>query len=114
MSVSSHPLHGEHQWPADRVVRLVHFLRHMNYDTEKEQEEHSSRVAVVVTNAIGMVVGLALTGLLSGVGYLAFTVPAQQQQILANQARFQALAEKVQQDEIELRMRVIRLEEKGK
>ncbi len=79
-------LFRDHFHPAKQALRTLHQLRTMTIDpADKTKSGEHIRWGVVLTNAIGVVVGLALTASVSGVIFLAWTVPSSQQRIIENQ-----------------------------
>lgn len=86
--------------PAEQILRTLHLLRHMT-PVSHQNENETLRVnwAVIVTNAIGAVVGIALTASVTGVIYLVWTVPVQQQKILENQAEMKVKIEKIEEND---------------
>ena len=85
--VASHPA-DYHGSAFERVGRALRILRHM---TPPHDAEDCPIVnwGVVLTNAVGVVIGLALTASVSGVVYLVWRVPAQEDAILRGQAQAQ-------------------------
>jgi len=65
---------------------------------------------VVLTNAIGMIVGLALTASVTGVVYLAWTVPSSQLRILENQLLLRERFDKLEAAGQDREARINRLE----
>jgi hypothetical protein len=77
--VAAHPAPGHSV--AHRITRALTVIRHM---TPPPATDPPLRVnwGVVLTNAVGVVIGLAMTASVSGVVYLVWRLPSQQEAIL--------------------------------
>lgn len=80
--VAAHQAPG--QTVAHRINRALTVIRHM---TPPAATDDRLRVnwGVVLTNAVGVVIGLSLTACVSGIVFLVYRLPSQQDEILRNQ-----------------------------
>jgi hypothetical protein len=67
--------------PARRFLRDLKAIRHMPAEADN-QPKHLIQWGVVATNAVGVVLGLALTSVTAGMFYLVWRLPTQQNEVL--------------------------------
>lgn len=98
---------------AEQVFRTLHLLRHMTpVSQQNEGEPLHVNWGVILTNAVGAVVGIALTASVTGVVYLVWTVPGQQQRILENQAAFKSAVERIDQSDRQQELEIEKIKTK--
>lgn len=76
---------GRHQQSARHVVRALALLRHMTPAHNQDPGPLHVNWGIVVTNAVGILLGLAITGGSAALGYMVWRLPMQQDQIIRNQ-----------------------------
>ena len=82
---------GRHQQSARHVVRALALLRHMTPAHDQDPEHFHVNWGIVITNAVGILIGLAITGSAAGLAFLVWRLPMQQDQIIRNQEAMRAV-----------------------